>query len=334
MIYSLPNIKIESISACLPATKINLKKRKISSEKKQKIINTTGINFIYKSDKAQTSADLCYRAALPVLKDVRFPTAIVYVTTTPDYLSNSTSIILQDRFKFPVDTVCMDLNFGCSGYVFGLFQAAMLLNSSKDLKSVLLLVGETTTKSLNPDDFATSFIFSDAGSASVITRSSGRILFQLASDGSGSEALIKKAGGYRVLAKNSSPFLKMNGEEIMNFIATGYINSLLEFKKLSFIRKKTLKRYFFHQASKLINNYICAKLKLSTRVAPETYSIFGNSGNASIPLTICTNLPLLQKNKSELESILSGFGVGLSWGHTTLNLKGTYNYGVTFDEKK
>ena len=54
---------------------------------------------------------------------------------------------------------------------------------------------------------------------------------------------------------------------------------------------------------------------------PIEVETYGNTGPASIPLTLCT---YFNKNKPKLgSSILCGFGVGLSWGAVLLNLNET-----------
>ena len=47
---------------------------------------------------------------------------------------------------------------------------------------------------------------------------------------------------------------------------------------------------------------------------------YGNTSSASIPLTLCSEL---KKSDKTNKTLLSGFGVGYSWGSAMLNLQDT-----------
>jgi 3-oxoacyl-[acyl-carrier-protein] synthase III len=52
---------------------------------------------------------------------------------------------------------------------------------------------------------------------------------------------------------------------------------------------------------------------------PFTVKEYGNTGPASIPLTLCDSY---SDTKELGKAVFSGFGVGLSWGSIALNLNG------------
>ena len=85
---------------------------------------------------------------------------------------------------------------GCSGYINGLFQASLLLQIP-NIKKVLLLAGDTSTKMINLKDRATRMVFGDGGSATVLEKGNDNISFNLQSDGSGANSLIIKSGAFR-----------------------------------------------------------------------------------------------------------------------------------------
>jgi 3-oxoacyl-[acyl-carrier-protein] synthase-3 len=68
----------------------------------------------------------------------------------------------------------------------------------------------------------------------------------------------------------------------------------------------------------LMNNSIRRKLKLEKEKFPNSIQRYGNTSSASIPLTIVTQLhEQLQGDVKNI--ILSGFGVGLSWGSVNIH---------------
>ena len=96
---------------------------------------------------------------------------VVFVSQTPDYLIPATSSMLQSRLKIPNEAVAFDINYGCSGYIYGLFQASLLI-SSGSCNKVLVCAGDTTTSFVNSKDRSTSMLFGDAGSATIVQNSS------------------------------------------------------------------------------------------------------------------------------------------------------------------
>jgi 3-oxoacyl-[acyl-carrier-protein] synthase-3 len=72
-----------------------------------------------------------------------------------------------------------------------------------------------------------------------------------------------------------------------------------------------------HQANKLINESIRKKLKVPEEKLPYTIHKYGNTSCASIPITMVAELQKELKTRY-LRMLLSGFGVGLSWGSVWL----------------
>ncbi len=66
-----------------------------------------------------------------------------------------------------------------------------------------------------------------------------------------------------------------------------------------------------------MNDTIRKQLKIDPVKVPSSLQDFGNTSSASIPLTIVTELCDKVKN-SKFTFLLSGFGVGLSWGSVIL----------------
>jgi 3-oxoacyl-[acyl-carrier-protein] synthase-3 len=78
-----------------------------------------------------------------------------------------------------------------------------------------------------------------------------------------------------------------------------------------------------HQANKLMNESIRKKLKIDPEKYPYSIGQYGNTSSASIPLTIVAALAE-EVSEKELNMLLSGFGVGLSWGSVVLRTDKIY----------
>jgi 3-oxoacyl-[acyl-carrier-protein] synthase-3 len=301
-------------------------------EKLARAIKSTGVEEVRYASPEQTAGDLCLEAARAVLSGARAnPGAVVFVSSTPDYLSTATSPILQSKLGLSTSTLCFDINYGCSGYIYGLLQAAMILNSVSQMDEVLVLTGETASKTIDPADSSTALIFGDSGAACLVRkgRSGKKTPFFIQTDGSGYEVILKASGGYRNPQGQSHLF--MDGTKVLNFVTGAYQPSLEEFFERAGIEKSQIARFYFHQANKLILDYIAAKSKLDREKVPASYREYGNTGGGSVPLTMAMDLAGNPHPPGAL-SLISGFGVGLSWGHTLACLNGCISYGILESE--
>jgi 3-oxoacyl-[acyl-carrier-protein] synthase-3 len=229
---------------------------------------------------------------------------------------------------------------GCSGYLYGLIQSYSLINSN--LRKILLLAGETNSKIVSSNDKTTKMVFGDGGTATLIENcgiEEDEIIFDYGSDGDGYKNIIMNSGGIRnlfsieSLSMNSfgSGILKsdihisMDGLEVMNFAISRVPESIK--KCTSTIDESSIDRYYLHQANKFMLGYISRKAKLDANQVPFNAEEIGNTGPASIPIAIAKDI---QNNYLPNKSILSGFGVGLSWATCLINLK-TINKAEIYD---
>ena len=75
--------------------------------------------------------------------------------------------------------------------------------------------------------------------------------------------------------------------------------------------------FIMHQANLLMNETLRKMMKIEPERVPYSIQEYGNTSSASIPLTMVTRLAsVLRSERKQL--LLSGFGVGLSWGSVIL----------------
>ena len=260
---------------------------------------------------------------------------LVFVSQTPDYRLPATAPLLQHRLGLPNTTAAFDVNLGCSGYVYGL-SIAYAFAAQKEVRRVLLLVGDTPSKFVSQKDKTTGILFGDGGTATIIEKKAdgGPACFSLNSDGSGKDALKIESGGYR---NQSSPEtlrmiehedgstrrqedLTMDGASIFNFtirevpkdISTLIAHAGLSLEQIDYI--------IYHQANRFITDHLTKKLKYSLEKIPYSLGKYGNTTCLTIPLTIASELADEIRTDSK-KVVLSGFGIGLSWATAVLELK-------------
>lgn len=329
-IFSIENISIKGISACVPSKVYNnLNYDWVTLKEREIFIKTTGVEQRHVVKKGTTSADLCEIAAKNLLNKLNWKNedidVLIFVSQSRDYLLPSTSCILQDKLNLSKHCIAFDVPLGCSGYVYGLSIISSLLN--KQLTKGLLLVGDISSLHASEKDKSTFPLFGDAGICTALEFNNKALpsFYNLMTDGSGHEAIIVRDGGERNFITESSFVtkkisdgiersdieLELNGLDVFNFSLREVTPNIVNLIKVNNLDIDSIDFFVFHQANKLINESIRKKLKLPIEKVPYSIQKYGNTSSASIPLTILHALSDKLKNKKLL---LSGFGVGLSWG--------------------
>lgn len=335
------NIGIKSIAAAVPRRVINNLEytHHFSSEQVKQVVEKTGVVQRRFADNGTCSSDLCFAAAEKLILDNAIQRnevdLLVFVSQTPDYRMPATSILLQERLGLEHSTIAFDVNLGCSGFIYGLSIVYSMMERS-GLRKALLLDGETRSRIYSPKDRQTAFLFGDAGAAALIERDSGfgKSYFSLNSDGSREDLIKIKAGGYRYPTSQetikeriideygnirSDEHGYMNGGDVFNFVAKEVPADVKNIIALSGLSASEIDYYVLHQANKFINTYLMNKLKLDPAKVPTNVAKYGNTSSVSIPLTIVSEL---QGKLSDARLLLSGFGVGMTWGSCILNSNG------------
>jgi len=337
--FSIHNIAAKGMAATVPQNTVYNNEYTLLSEKERKLlIKTTGVEEKRAAEKGMTTSDLCYESADRLLDQLKWDRAevdiLIFVSQSSDYYLPATAIILQDRLGLPKSCMAFDIGLGCSGYVYGLSVLSALMSASK-MKKGLLLTGDVSSATCSYEDKSTYPLFGDAGTVTALEydESSDPIHFNLQNDGSGYDKIIIEDGGMRNLVTEKSLVKKevakgvvraslnvaLKGMDVFNFSVTEVPKSIREFCTYA---EKSIEDYDFlllHQANKLMNETIRKKLKYPIEQTPYSINKFGNTSSASIPLTIVTELRN-QVASQKLDLLLSGFGVGLSWGVCNLPL--------------
>ena len=214
MNFSFSKSAITSIFCNTPQKSLDLnstaKDLKIDFKESKKIIKTTGIKKVKVADNNQTSLDLCYNAAIEMFQnisdnEINKIDAILFVSQTRDYIVPQSSNILQKKLNLSTDIICLDIPMGCSGYVYGLYQANILIMSG--CRNILLLAGDVSSKMISKFDKTVSMVFGDAGSATLVSNIQSKSFYDIGNDGYKFNDLIINDGGFRNPINESSKIL-------------------------------------------------------------------------------------------------------------------------------
>lgn len=299
-----------------------------------KIAKKVGVYSRHIAGENETAGDMAEKAALILFDEYKIsPNEIDFVllcTQSPDYFLPSTACILQNRLGIPMTAGALDYNLGCSGCVYGLAMAKGLI-AGGIAKNILLLTAETYNKYLHPSDKSNRSIFGDGAAACLISTEGFAKIgeFSLGTDGSGAENLILETGAARkkeVTGKNTvdedghqkyDDYLYMNGSAIFNFTLDAVPAMLKKILEKNHLEKEQIDYFVFHQANKFMLNTIRKVCVLPKEKFYVNLEETGNtvSSTVLIGLKQCLDTGTINKN---MRVMVSGFGVGLSWGGTVL----------------
>ncbi len=346
--FHFKNIGISALSSCVPAAiskNYEALRGVVPEEEISKTIDAIGIAEKRFVDEKTCASDLCFRAAEKIFSETKIPResvdVLLFMSQTGDFKIPATAPLLQNRLKLSQNCAALDLSLGCSGFIYALSTAFAFANIP-EVNRVLLLVGETFSKIVNPKDRVNAPLYGDAGTAALIEKNSDFVYahFFLKSDGEGENSVKIPAGGCRVPANSENLKTKifddgsarseneifMDGMDVFNFAIRCVPAVIKELATFSGTNLSEIDAVIFHQANKMMTDFLAARLKIPPEKVPYSLGKFGNTSSASIPLTIseCLGNEEISANKKTAiprgNVILCGFGAGLSWGAAKISL--------------
>ena len=336
--FKVNNVSIKGISAAVPKNIVYTKDYELFDELEcKKFEDSVGVLQRRVANENTCTSDLCFAAAEKIIQDLKWDKneidVLIFVSHTADYKLPATSCILQDRLGLKTGCMTLDISLGCSGYTHGLHVISSILQSG-GVKKALLLVGNTQSKYASYFDKSVYPLFADAGSATALEycEIATPMYFSFGTDGSSYESIIVRDGGCRNPVTLESFDLKetsngnrlsnlhefMDGMEVFSFGINRIPKEINKF--LDNFSIDNIDYALFHQANKLMINKIAKKLNISNEKVPLNIDRFGNTSCTTIPLLIATEMQNIFKGNNSQRCLLSGFGVGLSWGNCFVEL--------------
>lgn len=325
---TISGARIAGVVACVPPLRVtNEHFADQFGDGVAEVTKMTGVEQRYWVEDGVTTSDLCQAAGERLLAGLGWEAdsvdALIFISQTPDYRLPATATSLQARMGLRPGVIAFDVNLGCSAYPYGLWLAMMMVSSGA-ARRVLLAVGDTSSRVVDPTDRATALLFGDAGTMTAIEASADAtgVSFVLGSDGRGADNLIIPHGAFRV-ADHASPNdpekLFMDGGEIFTFTLKAVPPLVADTLALSQTTVDDYDGFLFHQANTFMIRHLAKKSKLPADKVPININRYGNTSSATIPLLLADDLaPRLRDN--DLQLALFGFGVGYSWASASLRI--------------
>jgi 3-oxoacyl-[acyl-carrier-protein] synthase-3 len=299
-----------------------------------KILDKTGIRERRIAAEYETAADLAFQAAEKLFAagaatadEIDF---LILCTQASDYVLPTTACILQSRLGLRRDIGALDVNLGCSGFVYCISLAAGLIAAGA-ATNILILTADTYSKYINERDKSVRTLFGDGAAATLVRagkEGSHAALgpFVFGTDGAGAGDLIVETGAFRRPRCSESALeredasgnirsddnLFMDGAKVMGFTLREVPRAYGRLLSLSESTQDDYDYFVLHQANRFMLDALQKKMGLPDAKVPRYFENIGNTVSSTIPFVLAKLMENGQMPPGT-RIMLLGFGVGLSW---------------------
>lgn len=315
----ISGVEIESIATWLPQNKYSVMSfcDRFPEAQVMDVIKATGAETVYRANEGQRASDMCLEAANYLFKEEKTDKSkidgIVFVSSTRDWMIPDTAIALQHRLGLSKDILCQDINYGCTGFIYGLLQASMWIHCGLCNK-VLVLTCEVLEPYLNTESVS-SVEVSDAACACIVGKGNSSIGFHLASDGTKCENII--------LPYNGKFF--QDGMTVFTYGISHAPKSIGSVMEIMNWQEPDVQLFALHQSNNMIIKSVRMSLKSSKEKFPTNMKNYGNTSCSTIPLLLCDLFGSNHISQPE-RAILCAYGSGLTCGSAAVDISKTHFY--------
>lgn len=305
----IEKIRICGIASAVPKRYVdNLEfAEQMGGKRNKRQIALTGIKTRHICGAGQAASDFATVSAEKLLTHLGWDRneikLLIFVTQQNDLQRPSTAMLIQRRLEIGNDCSCFDVNMGCSGFTVGLQIMASMLASVGG--KGLLLVGDGRYAGEDGMLSRTDLLFGDGGAAAAIEISDTGypLLFNQKTDGRRFDTIMCRRNGIG----------QMDGNGVLLFSLNEVSDNVKRFRECFGLTEEDIDYYVFHQAQKIILQGIASECGIPWEKVLNSLEKYGNTSSASVPISICANADLIRKQK-QVRLLMSGFGIGLSWG--------------------
>ncbi|MET9735954.1 ketoacyl-ACP synthase III [Streptomyces sp. NPDC006458] len=268
----------------------------------------------------QATSDLATAAGLAALKSAGVTpeqlSVIAVATSTPDRPQPPTAAYVQ-RNLGAAGTAAFDVNAVCSGTVFALSAVGSTLLRRGGY--ALVIGADVYSRILDPADRRTVVLFGDGAGAMVLgpTAEGPRVRHvALHTFGDLSDLIEVPGGGSRQPLDHSGldaglQYFAMQGREVRRFVTEQLPQLVKGFLHEAGVEPGDIGHFVPHQANGMMLDAVVDDLGLYRATMHKTLTHYGNTGAASIPITLDAAARRGAFRRGDL-ILLAGFGGGMS----------------------
>ncbi|MES4888771.1 ketoacyl-ACP synthase III [Streptomyces sp. NPDC096012] len=285
------------------------------------VIRKTAIRERRWADPGQATSDLAAAAGRAALRSAGIGadqlSVIVVATSTPDRPQPPTAAYVQHLLG-AVDAAAFDVNAVCSGEVFAIAAAEGILTRRGG--HALVIGADVYSRILNPADRRTVVLFGDGAGAMVLGLGRGARIRDITAHTFGElSGLIQvPAGGSRLPIDQAAldaglQYFTMDGRAVRAFVEDRLPVLTKQFLHESGVDPDDISHFVPHQANGIMLDTVFAELSLSRATMHLSLTHYGNTGAASIPITMAEAARTGAFRPGDL-ILLAGFGGGMAAG--------------------
>ncbi|MYQ53807.1 beta-ketoacyl-ACP synthase 3 [Streptomyces sp. SID4912] len=290
------------------------------------ILRKTGIRERRWAEPHQATSDIATGAARRALESAGITvdqlSTIVVATSTPDQQQPATAAFVHRNLGGPgAGVAAFDVNAVCAGFVYALDVVSALV--ARNGGYGLVIGADVYSRILNPADPKSAVLFGDGAGAAVVgpSRDGGSVLtsaFHFYSEFS--DLIQVPAGGSRkpydpAIHDAGLHYFAMDGRtarELSNTIVPGLVKQFLHD---SAVLPSEIAHVVPHQPNGIMLDDLASRLDLPAATVHRTVGEFGNTGSASIALTLDRAAGAGALSRGD-KILLVGLGGGVSVGLT------------------
>ncbi|MDQ0585870.1 3-oxoacyl-(acyl-carrier-protein) synthase III [Streptomyces rishiriensis] len=268
----------------------------------------------------QATSDLATAAARAAMESAGITaeqlSVIAVATSTPDRPQPPTAAYVQ-RNLGASGTAAFDVNAVCSGTVFALSAVGSVILRRGGC--ALVIGADVYSRILNPADRKTVILFGDGAGAMVLGPADRGPLVRhvaLHTFGALADLIQVPAGGSRLPADQGAldaglQYFAMDGREVRRFVVEELPQLVKGFLHEAGVGAEDISHFIPHQANGIMLDEVFADLSLPRATMHKTVTHYGNTGAASIPITLDAAVREGAFRPGEL-ILMAGFGGGMA----------------------
>ncbi len=310
------NVKINSVGHYVPSNIVsNSDLEKVVDTDDEWIYTRTGIRN-RRISLGENTTDLAYNAAKDL--DLDGVDLIVFATFTPDKLAPHSAAILKKKLGINAGT-CLDINVGCTGFIYALKIALSMLQTGLH-KKALVVGAEVISKVLDWNDRGTCVLFGDGAGAMVLEASTDPKFYSIYTNTIDDNDDSLQVGGvensnFIVKGDATKQVVMMDGTKVFKFATGAVADGIEKALKQSGLTLDDIKYIIPHQANERIIKNVSKGKKIPLNKFYLNIDSYGNTSSASIPLAFSEAIANKEITRGD-KILFVGFGAGLTWGST------------------
>ena len=248
--------------------------------------------------------------------------ALILATSTADYKFPSTASIVLGKLGLK-NAYAFDLWAACCGFLYALDQAAMMIQSSR-LKRIIVIGADKMSSVTDYKDRQTCPLFGDGAAAVMLEATEeeniGCMDSYFRTDGKGLPFLHMKAGGSvcppsHFTVDHRLHYTYQEGRTVFRYAVTNMSDDCALIAERNHLDKTNIQWIVPHQANLRIIEAVAKRLELPMEQVMVNIDHFGNTSAATIPLALWEYESRLKKGDN---LILTAFGAGFVHGASYL----------------